>query len=480
MHSHHASVRRAPHSIPLLLLLVLALVLAACSSDSDDASDGGGGSDDSTPSEAAAGEDPDDFPVVEVQEDVRPVIFVHGSSGSGAQFESQALRFASNGYPIEWLRSVDYDSPNVESAGVPETLDALIAELQEETGQDQVDLMGHSLGTFVSGSYLESSPERAADVAHYVNIDGRPWPAPPGDVETLAIWGESGFASFDEGQTGNIPGAENVQLEDQSHVQVATSPETFEEIYAFFNEGEAPATTEILPEAEPTLAGKAVYFPQNEGVPSTASLEVYEVDPETGQRLENEPQETLDFEADGSWGPIDAEHGASYELVIVNEDPAARQHHFYLQPVDRSDHLIRLNTSPPEGGIGALLERSPDSTAFTVTRYREWWGDQGEQSDQLIVDGNQVLSEATSPRDNNKIGVFLYDVGGDGESNLAEPIATLYGIGFLTGVDVAIPADPERTVEVTAIPRGDEDAAVTVNVPAWPSTEHAVSVHFRE
>ncbi|OWY62196.1 hypothetical protein B7486_59735 [cyanobacterium TDX16] len=352
--------------------------------------------------------------------------------------------------------------------------------MQEETGHDQVDLVGHSLGTFVSGSYLESDPARAANVAHYVNVDGRPWPAPPGDVETLALWGESGFASFDEGQTGEIAGAENVQFEDQSHVEVATSPESFEQMFAFFNEGEQPETTDILPEDQPTLAGKAVYFPQNEGVAPGASLEVYEVDADTGQRLDEEPVEVLDFEADGSWGPFDAEQGASYEMVIVSEDPEARQHHFYLQPVDRSDHLIRLNTSPPAGGIGALLEQHPDATALTVTRYREWWGDQGEQSDELLVDGNQVLSEATSPRDNNKIGVFLFDVGGDGESELDEPIATLYGIGFLTGVDVAMPADPERTIEVTAVPRGVEEDAVTVNVPAWPSSEHAVSVHFRE
>lgn len=479
MHLHHASARRALRSIPLALLLALALVLAACSSDSgdDDA-----GSDDSAPEQDATGEGVDEgaFPEVEVDPDHRPIVFVHGSSGSGAQFQSQALRFASNGYPIEWLRSVDYNSPGVESAGVPETLDALIAELQEETGHDQVDLMGHSLGTFVSGSYLNSSAERAANVAHYVNIDGRPWPEPPGGVETLAIWGESGFASFDEGQTGNIAGAENVQFEDQAHVEVATSPEAFEEMYAFFNDGEAPETTDILPEEDPTLAGKAVYFPQNDGVPTTSSLEVYEVDPETGMREGDEPVEVLSFEEDGSWGPFDAEHGASYEMVIVSTEEGARDHHFYLQPVDRSDHLIRLNTSPPEGGTGALIERNEGSTALTISRYREWWGDQGEGSDELTVDGEQVLSEATSPRDNNKIGVFLFDVGGDGESQLDEPIPTLYGIGFLTGVDVAIPSDPERTVAISVVPRGDEDEAVTVNVPAWDSTEHAISVHFRE
>lgn len=473
MHSHHVA-RRSLRALALALLSVLALLLAGCASDDDTE---GSAAEDSVP---AADGTTADAPSAEPDPTRRPVIFVHGSSGSGAQFQSQALRFASNGYPIEHLRSVDYDSPNVTEAGVPDVLDQLIAELQAETGHDQVDLIGHSLGTFVSGSYLDSDPERAASVAHYVNVDGRPWPAPPGDVPTLAIWGESGFGSFPDDVTGDIPGAENIQFEDQAHVEVATSPEAFEQMYEFFNDGEAPETTDILPEQEPTLAGKAVYFPQNEGVDTTASLEVYEVDPATGQRLEDQPVEVLDFEADGSWGPFDAEPGASYEMVIVSEDPDARQHHFYLQPVDRSDHLIRLNTSRPQGGIGALLEQHPDSTALTITRYREWWGDQDAQSDLLVVDGNEVLNEATSPRSNNKIGVFLYDVGGDGESDLDEPVPTLFGLPFLTGVDLFLPADEDRSIEITLVPRGVDAEATTVHVPAWPSTEHAVSVHFRE
>ncbi|TMA78950.1 MAG: hypothetical protein E6J72_12730, partial [Deltaproteobacteria bacterium] len=35
-----------------------------------------------------------------------PVLFVHGIEGSGAQFESQALRFESNGYPATWIDEV--------------------------------------------------------------------------------------------------------------------------------------------------------------------------------------------------------------------------------------------------------------------------------------------------------------------------------------------------------------------------------------
>ena len=38
--------------------------------------------------------------------DPKPIIFVHGFSGSGAQYETQALRWASNGYP-ELVTAID-------------------------------------------------------------------------------------------------------------------------------------------------------------------------------------------------------------------------------------------------------------------------------------------------------------------------------------------------------------------------------------
>ena len=40
----------------------------------------------------------------------RPVIFVHGFVGSGGQFESQAMRFTSNGYPADAIGVEEYDS----------------------------------------------------------------------------------------------------------------------------------------------------------------------------------------------------------------------------------------------------------------------------------------------------------------------------------------------------------------------------------
>ncbi|MGW3792323.1 esterase/lipase family protein, partial [Micromonospora arida] len=172
----------------------------------------------------------------------RPVIFVHGSAGSAAQFETQAKRLASNGYPIDIIEAHEYDSPNIATT-LPQVyagLDARIARLLTATGADRVDLVAHSLGTFVSQGYLNSSPERAARVAHYVNLDGRPATSPPGGVPTLAIWGEGDPARA-------VVGATNVHLPDQSHTQTVSSAESFTEIFGFLR-GRAPHTTRIVPQ----------------------------------------------------------------------------------------------------------------------------------------------------------------------------------------------------------------------------------------
>lgn len=106
-----------------------------------------------------------------------PIIFVHGLSGSGSQFESQAMRFTSNGYPQNYLNVLEYDTSTiVVGQPIPQSffnqiwgnLDQLIGALLNETGADQVDLLGHSLGTTVLQGYLNSSAARAAKVAHYV------------------------------------------------------------------------------------------------------------------------------------------------------------------------------------------------------------------------------------------------------------------------------------------------------------------------
>ena len=75
-----------------------------------------------------------------------------------------------------------------------------------------------------------------------------------------------------------------MRLSPQTHVQVATSAESFAAQYEFFT-GEAPETTLVLPEppGQVQISGRAVEFPQNIGA-AGATLEIWEVDSKTGAR----------------------------------------------------------------------------------------------------------------------------------------------------------------------------------------------------
>ena len=67
--------------------------------------------------------------------DAVPIVFVHGAAGSGAQYETQARRFESNGYPEDYVRAFEYDSTFVTNsfAQVVERLDAFVDDVREES-----------------------------------------------------------------------------------------------------------------------------------------------------------------------------------------------------------------------------------------------------------------------------------------------------------------------------------------------------------
>ncbi len=154
-----------------------------------------------------------------------PMIFVHGQSGSVQQFETNTMRFASNGFPRKRIFAYEYDTLEGTNDTAIANLDGFIADVKERTGSDQVDVLAHSRGTTVMHSYL-ATPERAASVRRYVNFDGRSSSSPPGGVPTLAIWGEGD-------QTRSIDGATNVYFPNRAHTEVTTSAASFLEVYEF-------------------------------------------------------------------------------------------------------------------------------------------------------------------------------------------------------------------------------------------------------
>jgi para-nitrobenzyl esterase len=413
---------------------------------------------------------------------VRPIVFVHGMSGSALQFESQAMRFASNGWPADYLFAFEYDTgmPDVEgSAARMARLDAFIDDVLEETGADQVYLMGHSRGTYESFTYLADSTH-AAKVAKYVNIDGMTATALPGGVPTLAIWAQlAGDGSVNPPR--EITGATNVLLSGQFHVQSATSSEAFAAMFEFFT-GQAPATTDIMPQppGQVKLAGRAVFFPQNIGV-GDATVEIWEVDGANGFRKYAEPEATYTLSGDGyydgAWGPFEANGLKYYEMVILRE--GFRPHHFYFEPFMRSDYLIRLNTSPP-GGVGDYLDQSPNHSNLVLTRDKELRSNPGCVNDILEVNGVNVL-QAVTPITKSLVGLFVYDYHADGVSNLLYP-TWLDMLPFLTGIDLYIPAadPPNTTISIVLTPRDAGGKTQVVNVPNWASSEDAMSIRFTD
>ena len=439
--------------------------MAGASPGSPDAPGGPG----SASAPAQTNEDGTD-PLPPLPDDVAlPIVFVHGFAGSAQQYESQAIRFAANGYPQERIVAYDHDGAGLDLPGYTAGLDAVIDETLARFDVDQVYLVGHSRGTFVSGSYL-GDPARADKVAKYIALDGAPCPtAVPCRAVTQAT----------------NPG--------QAHVEVATSKESFAAQYEFLV-GEPPEVVDIVPQRDPVeLSGRAVNFPANTGREG-ATLDVWEIDSDTGARTEDEPHASFELGADGSFGPFTVDHGAHYEWVL-SAPGSEVQHHLYLQPYLRSSHLVRLLSSPPDGPTRQNTNVSDDHAAIIAMRMREWYANDvgsvpGDQRDRLEIStrgpgiDEPPVNAITQSMGNGTIGLHFHDdAATPGESTLA-PLPYFSSQPFQNGSDVFMPAsdaaEPDGTITVTNIPRGEADRAQTLNVPNWPSSLHAISVVFTD
>ncbi len=410
------------------------------------------------------------------QRDRVPIVFVHGSSGSAAQFESQAMRFTSNGYAHDDLHAFEYDTSvplSANEAEVHAQLDAFIARVKAQTGARRVDVLAHSRGTTVMHGWLTTAA-RAANVRRYVNFDGRTSATPPGAVRTLAVWGEGD-------QTRAIGGARNVYFPDQAHTEVTTGAAAFAAVFRFLT-GTAPATTQIVPEPprEDTGAGRAVFFPQNAGLEG-ARVEVYELDPATGHREDERPLAVVILGADGAFGPLAVDGRRYHEFALVRPDRA--MHHLYFEPFERDDHFVRLNTTEPNAGVSPYVETGPNHSMVVVIRNREWWGDQptAAANDRLWLNGRNVLNAAIAPRQRRVIAPYVFDKGSDGVTDLTAALPPFSLVPFLTAADVFLPADPAAGGSHSIVQRArGERRSRGLNVPNFPSSQHRVSVHFKD
>jgi pimeloyl-ACP methyl ester carboxylesterase len=454
-----------PRNSFLLLALVFASVvfLGSCGNGSDD-DDAATTPDDDTVLDDSAddtaldddGSHGDDDAEPECDPDLRPVVFVHGFLESGDTWANHAMRFASNGYCLERIYAFNYNSLGATFSEIPK-LEAFIDDVLFRTGSTQIELGGHSMGGSLSHDYLTRAGN-AAKVAHYAHMASFGYAAPPGGVPTIVISSPDDYIAGES----EIPGAENVSLPGLDHLQVATSAESFENVYRFFNDGVEPATTEILPEAVIRLLGFVVTLGENSPVANN-EVDVYEVDPDTGERLNDAPDATFTTDGTGRWGPFTASADAYYEFFVPQEGADQHPVHYYREPFIRSDDFIALRTFPPAASFaGLLLNQIPfaDDHAVLISFTANRATIAGR--DTLTADGYDMATADMAAPEMTTIAIFFFDANGNGSTDAIPAGGLFASFPFLKGFDMFIESDPPRSLPLIFNGR-------TLNVPNWKS-----------
>jgi hypothetical protein len=169
--------------------------------------------------------------------------------------------------------------------------------------------------------------------------------------------------------------------------------------------------------------------------------------------------------------------GRRYEFALVDAT-TVRALHIYYEPFVRSDYTLRLLRSQ---AIENYVGNRPGSAAGVMIRYKELWGDQGAESDQLLIDGLNVCTPTLCPISKQVNAFFAFDVNRDGQTDLSSPEPTLSKLPFITGADVFMRASapPDDTISFQLISRGAGPVR-TLNVPNWDSPTDGFTIQWND
>jgi triacylglycerol lipase len=158
--------------------------------------------------------------------------------------------------------------------------------------------------------------------------------------------GQSTGVGYD---TPELKGAQNVVIPRVDHRETSFSPAAFAAAYRFIT-GREPARVDVLPEDRVVLGGRVTGLGLSSTDPASGSyannlplpgarLEVYVVDPVTGERR-GAAAHTQTIGADGRWGPYVAPRDAHHEFVLTAAGYATT--HIYRSPFPRSSTIVNM------------------------------------------------------------------------------------------------------------------------------------------
>ena len=375
------------------------------------------------------------FPPVEnnCSTDKVPVVMAHGFLAAGDTYDELALRLVANGHCADHIFTYDW---NTFAQGSSLTdLEAAIEDVLNQTGATQVDLMGHSAGGGLGFSAITSDwgPEK---IRRYVHIASNPSDQDL-PVPTLNLYSLGDTVV----QGSDMADAENVALADADHFEAATRVDAFEAIYEFLYDG-PPQRTDIPSDQRLEIWGKALSFGENTPMADTM-VYWYLLDSSTGLRLSDTPHFAQTIGTHGLFGPIPAESGQAYEILLDADIPVR---HYYL-PFTASHRHLRLRAVPEEGLAATLLSSIPfddDSQVKLVSFSKQQAMLAGRDS--LKFDGRELLNEERAAPANTLIALFHFDNGSD-DTEGEDPVQ-FNSFPFIRAVDQVLPADANRSFEL--------------------------------
>jgi triacylglycerol lipase len=358
-------------------------------------------------------------------EPMPPVVFVHGNGDSGALWINNIWRFEANGYKRNQLFAIDFSYPialsddskvqpfRSSTAEAMKELAAYVAQVRKETRRRKVALIASSRGGNTVRNYLKNGGG-ADSVSHAVlcgtpnkgivisdtmlvgsefngaapflkGLNGGPDDLIPG-VELMAIRsdkndkysqpdgrfiGQAGKPTGVSYDASELRGARNVILDGVDHRETAFHKLAFAAQYQFVT-GKPAGTLFITQEPKPTLNGRVTGVAEGlyTNLPvAEADVEIYEVDPKTGERKTTQPVHHKTTGGDGQWGPFIGSSDACYEFVLQMAGQPIT--HTYRSPFLRSSDVVHLRPEPfakADEGAAAVVVMSRPRGYFGIGR----------------------------------------------------------------------------------------------------------------
>ncbi len=125
------------------------------------------------------------------EDDTNPVVFVHGYTGSENNWDSMIDDLEDEGYVSDELHAITYENPWDASANEDNAhqLSDFIDDVMADTGEDEVDIVAHSMGGLSSRYYLQ-------ELDGHVNVGAMITLGTPHDGVLLGPGDLSRYSSF--------------------------------------------------------------------------------------------------------------------------------------------------------------------------------------------------------------------------------------------------------------------------------------------